>query len=46
MSVAGEAPNVNAMKPVNKGLNSIIYAGDGSRLGLIDSDEFRRPVPL
>lgn len=46
MSIAGEAPNVNAMKPINKGLNSVIFAGDGSRLGLIDSDEFRRPVPL
>ena len=46
MSVAGEAPNVNAMKPLNKGLNSVVYAGDGSRLGLIDSDEFRRPVLL
>ena len=46
VGIAGDAPDVNAMKPVNKGLNSVVFAGDGSRLGLVDSDELRIPVPL
>ena len=43
-SVASEAPDVDGLKPVNKGINSVVFAGDGSRLGLIDSDEIRTPV--
>ncbi|MFM9054142.1 MAG: transglycosylase domain-containing protein, partial [Solirubrobacterales bacterium] len=46
VGVAGDAPDVNGMKPVNQGLNSVVFAGDGSRLGLVDSDEFRIPVSL
>ena len=46
VGVAGDAPDVNGMKPVNQGLNSVVFAGDGSRLGLVDSDELRIPVPL
>ncbi len=45
-SVASDAPDVANLKPIDKGQNSIVYAGDGSRLGLIDSDEIRTPVPL
>ncbi|MFA9401279.1 MAG: transglycosylase domain-containing protein, partial [Acidobacteriota bacterium] len=46
LSVAGDAPEVSELKQINKGQNSVVYAGDGSRLGLIDSDEVRTPVSL
>ena len=46
LSVASDAPNVNKMKPIEKGQNSVIIAGDGSKLGLIDSDEIRTPISL
>ena len=45
-SVASDAPDVNRLTPINKGQNSVVFAGDGSRLGLIDSDEVRTPVAL
>ncbi len=45
-SIASDAPDVDRLKPINKGQNSVIFAGDGSRLGLIDSDEVRTPVSL
>ena len=46
LGIASDAPDVSQMKPINKGQNSVIYAGDGSRLGLIDSDEVRTPISL
>ncbi len=46
LSIASDAPDVSQLKPINKGQNSVIYAGDGSRLGLIDSDEVRTPVSI
>lgn len=45
-SIASEAPNPDNLKEINKGQNSVIFAGDGSKLGLIDSDEVRTPIPL
>ncbi len=45
-SIADDAPDVSTLKPIDKGQNSVVYAGDGSRLGLIDSDEVRTPVKL
>ncbi len=45
-SIASDAPDVARLKPIDKGQNSVVYAGDGSRLGLIDSDEVRTPVKL
>jgi len=46
VSIASDAPDVSRLKPIDKGQNSIIYAGDGSKLGLINSDEVRTPVKL
>jgi len=43
-SIAGDAPDPSNLKAINKGQNSIIFAGDGTRLGLIDSDEVRTPI--
>ncbi len=45
-SIASDAPDVTTLKAIDKGQNSIVFAGDGSRLGLIDSDEVRTPVSL
>lgn len=46
LSVASDAPNPDNLKEINKGQNSVIFAGDGSKLGLIDSTEIRTPIPL
>jgi penicillin-binding protein 1A len=46
ISIADEAPNPDSLKPVKKGQNSIIFAGDGSRLGYIQSDQARKPVSI
>jgi penicillin-binding protein 1A len=46
ISVASEAPNPDTLKPVKKGENSIVFAGDGSRLGYIRSDQAREAVSI
>ena len=46
LSVAAEAPPIEQLQPVDNGSNSIIYAADGSRLGYIQSDEARTPIPI
>ena len=46
LDVAAEAPSLAACKQIDRGGNSAIYAGDGSKLGLIDSDEARAPVSI
>jgi len=38
--------SLDSLKPVNKGQNSIIFAGDGSRLGYIQSDQSRKVVSI
>jgi penicillin-binding protein 1A len=44
-AVAATAPDLSELKPRNKGESSVIYAADGSRLGYVQSDEIRTPVP-
>jgi penicillin-binding protein 1A len=46
LDVAADAPSLAACKAVDRTGNSVIYAGDGSRLGLISSDEARDPVSI
>jgi penicillin-binding protein 1A len=46
LDVAADAPSLAACKQVDRTGNSVIYAGDGSKLGLIDSDEARDPVSI
>jgi penicillin-binding protein 1A len=46
LDVAAKAPSLAACKPVEKGGNSVVYAGDGSKLGVIDSDEARAPISI
>jgi penicillin-binding protein 1A len=46
LDVAAKAPSLSSCKPVEEGGNSAIYAADGSKLGVIASDEARTPVSL
>ena len=46
LNVAADAPSLAACKQVDRTGNSAIYAGDGSKLGLISSDEARDPVSI
>src|SRR4051795_10854915 len=46
LNVAADAPSLAACKQVDRTGNSVIYAGDGSKLGLIESDEARDPVAI
>ena len=45
MAVASSAPDLSELKPQDKGESSLIFAADGSRLGYVQSDEIRTPVP-
>jgi len=44
-AVAATAPELSELKPQDKGQTSVIYAADGSRLGYVQSDEIRTPIP-
>ena len=46
LDVAAEAPSLAACREIDRGGNTVLYAGDGSRLGLVDSDEARQPVAI
>jgi penicillin-binding protein 1A len=46
LNVAADAPSLSSCKPVERGGNSVLYSGDGTRLGVIASDEARTPVAI
>jgi penicillin-binding protein 1A len=46
LDVAADAPSLATCKPIDKGGNSTLYAADGSKLGVIASDEARTPVSI
>jgi penicillin-binding protein 1A len=46
IDVAADAPPLSDCRPIDKGGNSILIAGDGSRLGYIASEEARTPVAI
>jgi penicillin-binding protein 1A len=46
LDVAAKAPSLAACKPIERGGNSTIYAADGSKLGIVESDEARTPVSI
>ena len=46
LSVAASAPPLHSLKPIDQGTSSAVYAADGTRLGFIQSDEIRTPIPL
>ena len=45
IAVAATAPDLSELKAADKGSNSVIFAADGSRLGYVQSDEIRTPIP-
>ncbi|MEX0972261.1 MAG: transglycosylase domain-containing protein [Solirubrobacterales bacterium] len=46
LDVAAQAPSLASCKPIEKGGNSTIYAADGSKLGIVESEEAREPVSI
>jgi penicillin-binding protein 1A len=44
LAVAGTAPNIDQLKPIDKGSSSKIYAADGRLLGYVQSDQIRTPI--
>ena len=45
VSLAASAPSLDRLKPRNQGASSVVYAADGQRLGVIQSDIIRTPIP-
>jgi penicillin-binding protein 1A len=46
LDVAADAPSLASCKPVERGGNSVLYAADGSQLGLIASPVAHSPVSI
>jgi len=44
VSIANSAPSIDSLKAKDQGQNSIIFAADGEKLGVIQSDVLRREV--
>ncbi|MCW3010998.1 MAG: glycosyl transferase, partial [Solirubrobacterales bacterium] len=45
VSIANSAPSIESLKAKDQGENSIIFAANGEKLGVIGSDTLRREVP-
>jgi penicillin-binding protein 1A len=45
LSVAQSAPSLTSLHPIIDGASSQVFAADGTRLGFIQSDELRSPIP-
>ncbi len=45
VSIASSAPSLESLKAKDQGQNSIIFAANGDKLGVIQSDVLRREVP-
>jgi penicillin-binding protein 1A len=43
-AIAGEVPSISGMKPRLHGVPSVVYAGNGQRLGYMTSDVIRVPI--
>jgi penicillin-binding protein 1A len=46
LGVAAKAPPLAACRPVDSGGNTVLFAADGSKLGLVDSGEAHAPVSI
>jgi penicillin-binding protein 1A len=46
LDVAAEAPSLATCKKVDRGGNTVLYAADGSKLGIVSSPEARAPVSI
>ena len=45
VNIAASAPSIRELKPVDQGASSQVFAANGERLGFIQSDKLRSPVP-
>src|SRR3954453_2629734 len=45
VGIMASAPDLSSIKPVEQGQSSVVYAADGQRLGFIQADTLRTPVP-
>jgi penicillin-binding protein 1A len=45
VSVASTAPDLSELKPVDQGATSAVYASDDTRLGFIQGNVLRTPIP-
>ena len=45
VTVTASAPDIEELQPIDKGATSVVYASNGKRLGFIQNDELRTPVP-
>ena len=46
MDVAADAPSLSSCKPIDRGGNTVLYAADGSKLGVVASPEVRSLVSI
>jgi penicillin-binding protein 1A len=46
LDVAADAPSLSSCKPVVRGGNTVLYAADGSKLGLVSSPVAQEPVSI
>jgi penicillin-binding protein 1A len=45
VGIANSAPDINSLKAQDPGRNSTVYAADGQKLGIIQNDILRFPIP-
>src|SRR3954462_2138067 len=45
IGMMASAPELNSIKPVEQGQSSVVFAADGERLGFIQADTLRTPIP-
>jgi penicillin-binding protein 1A len=46
LDVAADAPSLRSCKPIDRGGNTVVYAADGSKLGIVASPEVRSLVSI
>jgi len=46
LDVAADAPSLSTCKPIEKGGNTVVYAADGSKLGVVASPQVRSLVSI
>jgi penicillin-binding protein 1A len=46
LDVAADAPSLSSCKPIDRGGNTVVYAADGSKLGIVASPEVRSLVSI
>jgi penicillin-binding protein 1A len=46
LDVAADAPSLSSCKRVDRGGNTVLYAADGSKLGMVASPEVRSPASI